>query len=345
MVLCQRRGCGVDYVLEAPGAAGECQYHPGAPVFHEGLKSWSCCKESNKPVMEFDQFLALPGCARAPQHTREKQDLAVKQVPGGKVKDMRQYMDQATEALNEVQLADSSANSAKKPSAEPSRKPITGSVSQKPATPKQPEPEASDPDAVHYVAKGTQCRRRACNYTADTDISQRDRSEEKCMYHPGTPIFHEGSKGYTCCKRRVLDFDDFLQITPCTPAKHGHLFVPPAVPSGESVQCRMDHYETPDDVRITVYAKSVNSVESQIQLSPEEVQLDLQMDPVGSITHIRRFQRTLLPYALIDPEKSSYTISKMKVDLVLVKAVSGQTWPALERGDPVHGYGVTFGNK
>lgn len=29
-------------------------------VFHEGLKSWSCCKEKNKPVMEFDQFMAIP---------------------------------------------------------------------------------------------------------------------------------------------------------------------------------------------------------------------------------------------------------------------------------------------
>jgi len=24
------------------------------------------------------------------------------------------------------------------------------------------------------------------------------------------PIFHEGSKGYTCCKRRVLEFDEYL---------------------------------------------------------------------------------------------------------------------------------------
>lgn len=23
------------------------------------------------------------------------------------------------------------------------------------------------------------------------------------------PIFHEGSKGYTCCKRRVLEFDEY----------------------------------------------------------------------------------------------------------------------------------------
>lgn len=26
------------------------------------------------------------------------------------------------------------------------------------------------------------------------------------------PIFHEGSKGYSCCKRRTLDFDEFREL-------------------------------------------------------------------------------------------------------------------------------------
>lgn len=36
-------------------------------------------------------------------------------------------------------------------------------------------------------------------------------------------IFHEGSKGYLCCKRRVLEFDEFMKIAGCTTGKH--LFV------------------------------------------------------------------------------------------------------------------------
>lgn len=44
------------------------------------------------------------------------------------------------------------------------------------------------------------------------------------MYHPGVPIFHEGSKGYSCCKRRVLEFDQFMKIEGCK-TKHKHLFV------------------------------------------------------------------------------------------------------------------------
>jgi hypothetical protein len=29
-------------------------------VFHEGLKSWSCCADVNKPVLEFDEFMKIP---------------------------------------------------------------------------------------------------------------------------------------------------------------------------------------------------------------------------------------------------------------------------------------------
>jgi len=31
------------------------------------------------------------------------------------------------------------------------------------------------------------------------------------------------------------------------------------------------------------------------------------------------------------------------VDLVLVKKQGGESWPTLERGEPVYGYGLTFG--
>ena len=37
-----------------------CLYHSGGPVFHEGLKGWSCCQ---KRVVDFDEFMKIPGCA------------------------------------------------------------------------------------------------------------------------------------------------------------------------------------------------------------------------------------------------------------------------------------------
>ena len=52
------------------------------------------------------------------------------------------------------------------------------------------------------------------------------------MHHPGVPIFHEGSKGYSCCKRRVLEFDQFMSMEGCK-TKDRHLFVGKAKKEGE----------------------------------------------------------------------------------------------------------------
>ncbi|XP_062916944.1 cysteine and histidine-rich domain-containing protein 1 [Mobula hypostoma] len=38
-----------------------CHFHPGIPIFHEGMKYWSCCKIK---TTEFDEFLEQPGCVR-----------------------------------------------------------------------------------------------------------------------------------------------------------------------------------------------------------------------------------------------------------------------------------------
>lgn len=38
-----------------------CNYHPGAPIFHEGLKYWSCCQ---KKTTEFSTFLEQQGCTQ-----------------------------------------------------------------------------------------------------------------------------------------------------------------------------------------------------------------------------------------------------------------------------------------
>lgn len=338
MVLCKRRGCGVEFDPEAKKA--RCQFHPGAPVFHEGLKSWSCCKDTNKPVLEFDQFLQIPGCAEADGHTTERQEIP--EPP--KKEEEPADVNGATEAVRGVNLETTPAPA---PAAATPVMPTSAPKDPAAATPAAPRPppeEPRDPEHLRTVTKGSSCRRPGCGFTAESDIQDRDPSKEECRYHRGTPIFYEGSKGYTCCKRRVLDFDDFLQIEPCTRAEHGHLFtVPP--PPADTVQCRIDHYETPGDVRVTVYAKGVLPDESKIEIQEEQVVLSLCLGPTPSIPHKRRFERTLQPYAKVDAGKSSYSLGKVKLDMTLVKQASGVSWPTLERGEQVFGYGLTFGRQ
>lgn len=38
---------------------GVCLHHPGVPIFHEGLKFWSCCQ---RKTTDFNSFLNQEGC-------------------------------------------------------------------------------------------------------------------------------------------------------------------------------------------------------------------------------------------------------------------------------------------
>ncbi|KAJ2012098.1 hypothetical protein IWW57_006418, partial [Coemansia sp. S610] len=69
MPKCTRNGCGQEYEDVANDQMA-CQYHPGLPEFHEGLKGWTCCKTR---VHSFDDFMEIGGCklgshSSAPKH-------------------------------------------------------------------------------------------------------------------------------------------------------------------------------------------------------------------------------------------------------------------------------------
>ncbi|CBQ73207.1 related to diploid state maintenance protein chpA [Sporisorium reilianum SRZ2] len=362
MVICTRRGCGVDFdpASSSEAAAACCSYHPGAPVFHEGLKSWSCCKDTNKPVMEFDQFLAIQGCSTADAHSTEKQALptikngvvvpdeeassaaaAADVAPVSKDASGKETFGNAASAADIVQPLKGMSLLAAQNAAQ------STSTDSKEARASKEAVEEEDPtDAA--LAAGLVCKRGGCGYKHPGGA--RDRATETCNHHKGSPIFHEGSKGWSCCKRRVLDFNDFLQIQPCSTAQSGHLFVgaPKAAAGGgadgeESVDCRMDHYETPNDVRLTVYAKAVDAANSSIEFQQDGVVFSLALPPASGSTRPRRFRKVLKPFAPIVPAESSFNMTKFKVDLVLTKLHKGQSWPCLESGDRVIGYGLTFG--
>jgi len=55
---CKNGGCKETYQGE-PSKPNECVHHPGVPVFHEGLKYWSCCQ---RKTTDFQSFLNQAGC-------------------------------------------------------------------------------------------------------------------------------------------------------------------------------------------------------------------------------------------------------------------------------------------
>lgn len=197
----------------------------------------------------------------------------------------------------------------------------------------EPVPAAFDPvleidDLTKEVPLGTVCRRKGCevSFVSDEMNRQGDGEGTVCFYHPLPPVFREGSKGYLCCKRRVLEFEEFLKIKGCKIGRHVFVPVTTESQSEEQVICRIDHYQTRDQVHMTVYARQVDKARSSILLGDDKVTLDL------FLPGMKRFSRSLELFGGIDASSSSFQILGSKVELRLQKSDS-RVWTVLEKTD------------
>ncbi|KAF5723520.1 zinc-binding protein [Fusarium mundagurra] len=292
-------GCGKEFT----DPDEKCEYHPGPPIFHEGQKGWKCCKPR---VLTFDEFMDIPPCTTGTHSTTDKPP-QLEEKPQQDDAALAQKID----ALN---------------AATPSRAPIP--TAQHAPTPPPPAPESEDDDPSLEIADGVGCKRRACGATYKKGSS---RDDEECVHHPGVPIFHEGSKGYSCCKRRVLEFDQFMKIEGCK-TKNRHLFVGNGKKDGANSEevvsnVRHDFYQTPVNVIASFFLKKIDKSTAKIELQPKQLNLDL----TTTDSPPKRYTAEVPLYASIDPEKSSYRVLGTKLEFVLAKS-DGTSWPVL-RGD------------
>lgn len=71
---CKNLGCQVTYKSLETNFTN-CQHHPGVPIFHEGMKYYSCC---NKKTSDFTAFLNQAGCSSGSHKwTKDDNDCAV----------------------------------------------------------------------------------------------------------------------------------------------------------------------------------------------------------------------------------------------------------------------------
>lgn len=313
--ICTNSGCGKHYnPLENNDTA--CEYHPKGPIFHEGLKGWACC---SKRVTEFEDFLKIPGCTVGP-HSNVKRDNDIKTLKEAEIKAEVTKDDSGVEVYN--MNPSSSTTSVNQ---------MTTETPKKEEKPKIKEEDLNDPaDAV--IAVGTCCKRKTCGKKYVDESSR----EEECVFHPGEPIFHEGSKGWTCCSRKVLEFDEFLKIKGCKKGKHR--FTDVAVDGekkSEVVQCRHDWYQTQSSVIISIFAKKVDKTKTKVQFTENKLIVDI-IFLDGKI-----FQyHTNLSQPII-PDQSKYEILSTKVEINLKKA-NGISWPTIEPNSNVVSW-TTFG--
>ncbi|KAL9589021.1 MAG: hypothetical protein Q9203_002188 [Teloschistes exilis] len=191
------------------------------------------------------------------------------------------------------------------------------------ATPPPPESDSDDP--LLPIPPNKTCRRRGCNANSSTDERSSSRDDEKCIYHPGQPIFHEGSKGWSCCKRRVLEFDEFMKIEGCKRKKR-HMFVGSGKNDGNEEALstvRHDFYQTPTTVIASYFLKKIDKERAKINFSSQcEVILDL---PTADN---KRYKTNVPLFGQIDTTKSTSKIMGTKLELTLAK-LDGASWPTL----------------
>jgi len=322
MPRCTRKGCGVEFT---EGGDELCAYHPGAPIFHEGLKSWSCCQDIYKPVLDFDEFMTIPLCTEIKGHS----SAAVADAPKASTS-VTQSISLSIETSGRGELGQEVFHVGLPQESTPSR-----SVDR----PAIPAPVLEEDDLSTAVPAGTVCRRKGCGVTFDSDEVNRQGDGEGafCHYHPLPPIFREGSKGYLCCKRRVLEFEEFLKIRGCQTGRHCFIPVVNNLKADEQVECRVDHYQTPNQVHVSIFAKQVDTERSSVQFEASRVKLDLYLP--GN----RRFTKTIDLFGSIDPNSSTFQYFGTKVELRL-KKTDTRSWTVLEKTERDLGnISLTFG--
>ncbi|MCJ1418899.1 hypothetical protein MMC32_005250 [Xylographa parallela] len=301
---CVHKGCGKRFA----DPEESCTYHPGPPIFHEGQKGWKCCKPR---VLTFDEFLTIPPCTTGKHSTEEELPVST----------------------TAPSTEDETANQAPKPVTTTTSESLAPRAPQPTpqSVPEQapPEPESEEDDPSLPIPPNTTCRRRGCGASSLSSTSS-SREDEQCVFHPGHPIFHEGSKGWTCCKRRVLEFDEFLRIEGCE-KRTQHKFVGSGKKGKEAngggeervENVKHDFYQTPTTVHASLYLKKISKADAKISFSsPTTVELDL------PTTDNKRYKSSVPLYAPIDTTTSTWKIMGTKMELTLVKA-DGQSWPVL----------------
>lgn len=279
---------------------------------------WKCCKPR---VLTFDEFMTIPPCTTGTHSTVD--DTPTIQEPKQTADELEAKIKKAAPDAQPKQ-ADSKNNTSLPPPV--SRAPVATPTSRASPSPAPPEDDDDDPNAS--IPNGAICKRKACGVSYK---SGQDRDDEECVHHPGQALFHEGSKGWTCCKRRVLEFDEFMKIAGCK-TKSRHLFVGKAkAPDEEEAlkEVRNDYYQTAATVIASLYLKKIDKERSKVEFSDDGTKLELDLHTSDA----KRYQTTMVLFGPIKPVESKFKVMGTKLELTLAKA-DGQGWPVLRADDP-----------
>ncbi|CAL9008561.1 unnamed protein product [Prunus brigantina] len=208
---CQRIGCSAKF-SEDDNPEGSCQYHD-SPIFHDGIKEWSCCKKRSH---DFSLFLEIKGC-KTGKHTTEKPMLP-KAKPKTPVS--APTAPPATDASSKESCSrcrqgffcSDHGSQAKEMNSKPvnvATTPLAESITDVEGT-------SAPSKKIVGINEPQLCKNKGCGKT----FKEKDNHEAACSYHPGPAIFHDRVRGWKCCDVHVKEFDEFMSIPPCTKGWH-----------------------------------------------------------------------------------------------------------------------------
>ncbi|KAM3836295.1 cysteine and histidine-rich domain-containing protein 1 isoform 1-T1 [Vipera latastei] len=314
-LLCYNRGCGQRFD-PATNTEESCTYHPGIPVFHDALKGWSCCK---RRTTDFSDFLSIKGCTKG-FHNSEKPPEPVK--PEVKTTcERKELTDLKPKFQEHIIQAPKPIEAIERPSSDEPMSCLQLKVS---ASLKQSleklklssENEIKKEDDGDEIKIGTTCKNAGCLKTFEGPSS----SEDVCIYHAGVPIFHEGMKYWSCCKRKTSDFNTFLSQEGCTTGTH--LWIKKDA-GKKVVPCRHDWHQTGREVTISIYAK--NSIPELSRVEANSTLLNIHIVFEGD----KVFSQNLNLWGVIDVKRSYVNMTATKIELAMRKA-EPMLWAGLE---------------
>ncbi|KAK6645104.1 hypothetical protein RUM43_001380 [Polyplax serrata] len=307
LLLCYNKGCGNKFD-PSQNKEDSCTFHPGNPVFHDAYKSWSCC---NKRSIDFTEFLNIKGCTIACHSNVKPPQPEKPEVDKSKAKEVVVCKAPLPKVSTLERPPFNTPLVKMVPKVSPKLKSqIESIVKQQQETTKNDE-----------VTVGTNCKNRGCKAT----YTDSDSCTTPCIHHPGVPVFHEGLKFWSCCKKRTTDFAVFLEQVGCETGTH--IWVQEKDPNAET-SCRYDWHQTGTNIIMAIYAKKYDPEKSFIELNPIRVKISLYFPEDNS-----SFNKDLELYGVVDIEKSHVEMLPTKVEIELKKAEPGN-WPKLEAPKP-----------
>lgn len=304
LLQCYNRSCGVKFDPAAADAENACIHHPGHPVFHDAYKSWSCC---GKKTTDFTEFLNAPGCTRGfhcnvkpPEPEKCATTVKVEEKFPTPVKPLAKPAKRPSFDSPLIERPIHAAESLAK---------ILASLALEPG----------DPITPPTLAEGQPCLNKTCRKSYSPTLSLEDR----CVYHSGDAIFHEGLKYWTCCVKRTSDFDAFLEQVGCTTGKHKWALDAEEKADRKRAACRVDWYQTGSHVFVTLFSKATVPDRSTVRLGPVRLQLSIYFDN-GKSHFIDDFALA----EEIDPTLSTVSATPSKLEIKLKKATVA-SWKSL----------------